>query len=159
MIKLTEAEIWFCRYAGGLRGLMARNLNVKDKRMADISGFAIDEDGMIGEYAFCKWKNVFCDVVPSPRSGSADCNLGGWNIDVKATRYSNGRLLVTLKDNPDVDLYVLAIIDGNIVKFPGYAFRSEVCRDENIVNLGHGPGYAITQDRLRPFKSDQMVAA
>lgn len=114
---------------------------------------------MIAEYAFCKWQNVFCDLVPDPRSGSADCVLGGLGIDVKATRRSNGRLLVTLKHNPDVQVYVLAIIEGNMVRFPGYARREDICREENIVDLGHGKGYGLTQDKLRQFKEKGRAAA
>lgn len=149
-------EVWACKMMGGFRGAMARRLSVTDRKMAKLSGQQIDEDGLIGEYAFCKTFNAFCDFVPDPRSGSADCVIGGYRIDVKSTRRANGRLLVTLKENTDVDIYVLAIIEENTVRFPGYATRAEICREENIVDLGHGRGFALPQERLRAFRGQQL---
>jgi ABC-type dipeptide/oligopeptide/nickel transport system ATPase component len=83
---------------------------------------------------------------------SGQVTVNGKRIDVKSTRYKDGRLLATLKDNPDVDLYVLAIVDGGTVTFPGYATKSQLCREENVQDLGRGSGYVMTQDRLTAFK-------
>jgi hypothetical protein len=151
-VTLTDAELWFCKSMGGMRAVMARRVGVLDRRMGPQDPLAADEDGMIAEYAFCKMMNVFYDAVPDPRKGSADCVIDGYAIDVKATRRANGRLLVTLRENRDVNIYVLAIIEGNTVRFPGYALKSEICRDENKINLGHGEGYGLRQDQLRRFK-------
>ena len=153
-VHLTDVEIIFCKTAAGLRTITARAANVRDARMGDLSGLQMDEDGMIGEYAFCKKMNIFPDLIPGPRSGSYDCILNGRRIDVKSTRWSDGRLLATLKNNDDVDIYVLAIIDGNVVKFPGFALKRELCIPENEVQLGHGIGYGMTQNMLRPWKEE-----
>ena len=148
-ISLSEQEVATINILAALRSLTARNSNVKDLKRSDLSGSEIDSDGLIAEYAFCKHKNVFPDLIPSPRSGSCDAIVNGLRIDIKSTRYSNGRLLVTLKDNPDVDIYVLAIIDKNNVTFAGWEYKKNVCIPENIRNLGKGDGYVVDQDKLR----------
>jgi hypothetical protein len=152
VVTLSDAEYLTVRTLGGMRSLVGRAAGVVDRKVTDISGVSIDEDGMMAEYAFCKHHNIFPDIVPGPRSGSCDCVYKGKRIDIKSTRYKNGRLLATLKDNPDVDLYVLGIIDGNTVTFPGYATKAQLCREENKVDLGRGVGYALDQDQLTPFR-------
>ena len=151
-VHLSDAEMMFCKMSAGLRTITARAANVKDARMGDLSGLQMDEDGMIGEYAFCKKMNIFPDLIPGPRSGSYDCIFMGKRIDVKTTRHKNGHLLATMKNNEDVDIYVLDIIDGNAVTFPGYARKTELCIEGNQIQLGHGIGYGITQNKLRFWK-------
>jgi len=151
VVELTDAEMLVIRMLGGLRSIVGRTAGVEDKKVANLPGLTIDEDGMMAEYAFCKRYNVFPDIVPGPRSGSYDCIYNGKRVDVKSTRYKDGRLLATLKDNPDVDVYVLGIIDGNTVTFPGFATKAQLCHPNNKVDLGRGEGYALTQDELTPF--------
>lgn len=151
-VVLDDPEMMLAKVIGGMRSIVARSAGVTDAKKAGLSGLTIDEDGMIAEYAFCKHFNLFPMISPSPRSGSYDCVMNGKRIDVKSTRYKDGRLLATLKDNPDVDLYVLAIVDGGTVTFPGYATKAQLCTEENIQDLGRGSGYVMTQDRLTPFK-------
>jgi len=157
-VELTDAEVMVAKMLGGLRSIVGRTAGVTDRKVANLSGLAIDEDGMIAEYAFCKHFNIFPDIVPGPRSGSYDCIYNGKRIDVKSTRYHSGRLLATLKDNPDVDIYVLGIVDGNKVYFPGYATKATLCDDENKVDLGRGVGYALEQDRLTAFAPPPKAA-
>jgi hypothetical protein len=66
----------------------------------------------------------------------------------------NGRLLCTLKENSSVDIYILAIVSSRSVNFPGWAYSSDLRKDENIKNLGHGNGYVMDQSKLRRFKED-----
>lgn len=155
-VILTDAEVMFCKMAAGLRALTNRASNTKDAKIGTLSGLQMDEDGLLGEYAFCKKMNIFPDLIPSPRSGSSDCILKGKRIDVKTTRRINGRLLATMKNNDDVDVYVLAIIDetGTKVSFPGYATKKGLCAPVNQVDLGHGIGYGLTQDELRAWPEE-----
>ena len=57
-----------------------------------------------------------------------------------------------MKNNVDVDVYVLAIIDGNTVNFPGYATKKELINPDNVTDLGFGKGYALKQNELRSWK-------
>lgn len=149
-IELTDAELMVCQTLGSLRSLVNRRHGVADAKMGDQSGMNADIDGLIGEYAFCKAYNLFCDIAPTPRSGSFDAvTRKKMRIDVKATRRKDGRLLATLKSNPDVDAYVLAIIDGNSVELAGWMKREELCTEGNIRSLGHGDTYVMDRAGLR----------
>ena len=103
----------------------------------------------MAEYAFAKQFNVFPDIGLSPRSGSFDGRYKGYRYDIKSTRYKTGKLLSTLKVNPDVDMYILAIIDGSTINLSGWAFKDELIQESNIKDLGHGRGYAMNQEDLR----------
>jgi hypothetical protein len=150
-ISLSDQEIAIINILASLRSITARNSNVKDMKKSDLNGNEIDFDGLMAEYAFCKYKNVFPDLIPSPRSGTCDAIVNGLRIDIKSTRYKNGRLLVTLKDNPDVDIYVLAIICKNNVTFVGWEYKKNVCLPNNIQDLGRGNGYVMDQSKLKSF--------
>lgn len=150
-IQLTESEMATIQILSNIRTIVARGNNVRDAKMSNINGSDIDYDGLLGEYAFCKKYNLFLDITASPRSGSYDCVYKGKRVDVKTTRHKNGRLLCTMKSNDDVDVYVLAIIDGRSVYFPGWAYKDELRSEENIIDLGYGQGYGIAQEKLRPF--------
>jgi len=151
-VTLSDKELTVIGILGGMRSLTARSHNVTDRKKANLRGEEIDRDGLIAEYAFCKHFNVFPDLVPSPRSGSYDCQVKGQRVDIKSTRHKNGRLLATLKNNEDVDVYVLAIIDENEVEFIGWVYKNELCRQENIKDLGYGKGYCLDRSKLRSFK-------
>ena len=151
-VSITDQEIAMLNIISSMRSLVSRATGTKDRKISPERGVTIDLDGLIGEYAYCKANNLFMDIVPTPRSGSYDCvGRSGKKLDIKTTRYENGRLLSTLKVNPDIDYYILAIINKNEITFPGYASKNQLIRKENIVNLGHGEGYALTQDKLKKF--------
>lgn len=151
-VKLEPDEVLICHMLGRNRSLIARSSKVKDAKMGDQDGSLADVHGMMAEYAFAKHFNVFPDMGLTPRSGSADGLLNGFNYDVKATTYKNGRLLCTLKDNPDVDMYVLCVIEEPYVNIIGYSMKKDLRQDENLIDLGHGKGYGLNQNQLTSFK-------
>jgi len=153
-VYLSLAELVMCRMIGGMRSTVARERLIKDTKVSPEMGITLDEDGVIAEYAFCQKMNIFPDLVPSPRSGSADCLFMGKRIDIKSTRYRDGMLLATMKENPDVDIYVLAIVSGRKVVFPGFATKKQLINPDNITNLGHGEGYGLAQNQLTPWKEE-----
>ena len=157
-VQLTAIEIAVCRSLGNMRTIAARSHAVGDKQMGKQSAVEIDEDGVIGEYAFCKAKNIFFDPSASPRSGSYDCVLMGKRIDIKTTRYEKGRLAVTTKRNPNVDIFVLAIfrVSDNTVIFPGFALADVLYQAENLKDLGHGESYVMEQDQLNRWKTHDV---
>lgn len=152
VVELQADEVTVCQMLGRMRSLIARSAGVKDVKMGTQDGSEADVIGMMAEYAFAKRFNTFPDMGLTPRSGSADGIYNGKRYDVKATTYLTGRLLCTLKHNADIDVYVLAIVDKNKVIFPGFALAKELRHDDNLTDLGHGKGYALTQDKLRLFK-------
>ena len=157
VVELSEEEIITCRLIGNLRSISSRLNKVNDARMGDQSSYATDEVGAIGEYAFCKHFNIFFDPSIKVRSGSYDCLYKGKRIDIKTTEYAKGRLVATKKINPDVDIFVLAVLDieKNVVAFPGYALASELYQDSNMTDLGHGTCYAMDAHKLRKWKQGE----
>ena len=140
---------------GGMRAMVNRKDGVADRKIGPQNGLQADQDAIIGELAFAMLHNCWPDLSLTPRSGSFDVLLKGKRIDVKTTRRKDGRLVATTKTNPDVDVYVLAILDEEQVLFPGYATASELCHESRLTNLGHGPTYAMDQAALRPWKDGQ----
>ncbi len=152
-INLTDDEVMMCQHVGHLRSVLSRGNKVKDMKRTDMAGLDIDAQGVTAEYAVAKHFNVFFDLGLSPRTGSADGVMNGYSYDVKSTHHALGKLLATLKDNPDVDMYIMCITpDRWTVKMVGWCWKKELINKKNIKDLGYGRGYALEQSQLRPFK-------
>lgn len=155
-INLTESEVHFLRTIASTRSYFSRKNNVVDQKFAsDKSGFQIDFDGCLSEYAFCKWHNItFSLSFDNYTPGQPDCIYKNLTIDVKSTRLKSGRLVVKLNPAP-VDMYVLAIVqDDYTIFFPGYIRSEDLKKQENIRNLGTGDSYVLDQDQLLRFKEN-----
>lgn len=144
---------------GSMRAACARDGGVTDQKIGDQDGVKGDINGVLGELAFCKNRNLWPDLTVYPRSGTPDCVYMGKRIDVKSTHYPDGKLLSTLKVNQDIDIYVLAIIYSDRVEFPGFAHAKELIKEENIGSLGHGKGYILPQSKLRKWKDAETKTA
>ena len=152
-INLTDDEVMMCQHVGHLRSVLSRGNKVKDMKRTDMAGLDIDAQGVTAEYAVAKHFNVFFDLGLSPRTGSADGVMNGYSYDVKSTHHALGKLLATLKDNPDVDMYIMCITpDRWTVKMVGWCWKKELINKKNIKDLGYGKGYALEQNQLRSFK-------
>lgn len=160
LVKLTCDEYEICKQIGEKRSMIARAAHVKDAKMGKQSGVEADIQGMVAEFAFAKQFNVFPDFGLSPRSGGYDGICEGMRYDIKSTKYKSGRLLCTKKYNKDVDVYVLAIVNQNEVDLVGYAYSYQLINDNNLINLGHGEGYALEQYELLKFlgESDEQTS-
>ena len=118
-------------------------------KMGEGDDLIINIEGTGGEFAFCKLKNIYPDMTidhPIPY----DCyhNEFGF-IDVKTTKNPNGMLLVgTWKYRAIPQYYALMVGEFPTYEFKGYFPGKEVFKDENLVDLGHGPTYGIEQNRL-----------
>jgi hypothetical protein len=151
-LVLKPDEIQICQLIGRMRSLIARNNGVIDAKIGNQDGSEADVIGMMAEYGFAKLMNVFPDLGLSPRSGSPDGVMPSGNrYDIKSSKHQKARLLSTLKINPDVDVYVLCIVDSPSLDYKGWAWKEDLIQPENIINLGHGEGYALDQDKLRQF--------
>ena len=158
IVSISETEMLTINMFANLRAIGSRAWGVKDGKFADKSGSEIDFDGLLGEYAFCRQFNLFYDMMPVPRAGSYDCMYNDKRIDIKSTRYSTGVLIGKEHRNPDVDIFVLAILDlkkhGADVYFPGYALADELYKEKNLTFLkpdDKSPVYALSQSELIKF--------
>ncbi|BAQ84570.1 hypothetical protein [uncultured Mediterranean phage uvMED] len=155
IVELTPDEVQFCQIYGRMRTVVSRGNNIVDTKMGNHDGAEGDVMGFMGEFAFAKQFNTFPDLGLSPKSGTPDGLLKGERYDVKSSNIENARLLCTLKINPDVDFYVLAIVKSPTVEIKGWAWKSELVSDATKINLGHGEGYGLEQNQLRQFKEQK----
>ena len=151
-VNLTDAELFVCRMLGVMRRSEAMH-KVTDRQVGKDDTWSIDIDGVVAEVCVAKVMNLCPDLTVSVRSGGADLiTQKGKTVDVKSTRHQNGRLLATLKKADDpCDMYVLVVVDnfgGDVV---GWATKSQLFNEANKQDLGHGVGYALSQDKLETF--------
>ena len=151
-VRITDEMRALASILGAMRSLNAKANGIRDAKMGKQNGVDGDQLGILGELAFCQMHNVWPDIGLTPRAGSADAVVKGYRWDVKSTSVPSGRLLATLKENPDVDAYALAIVDGEKVTFPGWAWKSDLINQDRVGDLGHGKGYVMQQQDLRPWK-------
>ncbi len=152
-VELDDFEVRLCEYIGELRSAIARKNNVFDAKIGKQSGVEADIQGFKAEYAFAKIYNLFPDFGLSPRSGSYDGKTRyGTRYDVKSTNRKEGNLLSTLKVNDDVDVYVLAYVNENVVDFIGWIDKTSFIKEENIKDMGHGKAYFFSRKELNSFK-------
>ena len=153
LVELQQGEMAIAQVLAALRNASNRSSNITNAKVGRQSDYQTDLDGIVAELAFAKAMNCCPDFSITPRSGGADAVVKGKRIDVKATRYDKGRLLaVASKESADSDIYVLAIVNENVVQFRGWAYSDELLRNDNLTNLGHGKTYALPQHCLRPFR-------
>jgi hypothetical protein len=136
-----------------------QNTGIKDNKVSDKRSEDINYLGVVGEYAFCKRMNVCPDLSTESRKNGYDCTYKDKRWDIKATECRTGHLLIpSTKNNPDVDVYALAIIDGFHVELIGWAYKTDLMQPENLKDLGKGLSYMLTQQQLRKFKQDLQHA-
>lgn len=129
-----------------------RKSGVKDMKVGNQSTELTDLEGLAGEFAFCKAFNLFPDLSILPRSGSHDCiTHKGKTVDIKTTRYPNGKLVERVTNKLKADIYVLMVGEFPTYECIGWVESGEFLKEENITDLGHGKTYAMTQNKLNRF--------
>ena len=129
----------------------ARAKGITDKKIGNQPNWITDLDGIGGEIASCKHFGVYpdtaIDLYDMPKYDLM--TKKGARVDVKTTKYKNGKLLATLnKKIDDCDIYLLVV--GQFPKYEliGWATSDKLINTKNITNLGHGNGYALEQEQL-----------
>lgn len=148
-VELNSQEVLLAHQLAVARNNSCRTNGISDKQMGKQDPIQIDWDGALAELACGKVLNCYPDLSISPRKGGVDLISKGKRIDVKATRYKDGNLAIHIDKSPeDVDIYILAVVEGNIVHIKGYIKSIDAIKTENISDLGHGKSYVIPQSRL-----------
>lgn len=151
-ITLTDTEARICAWLGEMRHKAARLAGVVDRKQGPQNAIATDVEGIGGELAFCKACGAWPDLTVGARSGGHDAVVCGILFDVKTTNRPSGRMLATLgKSVNEVDAYALVCGTMPTYRIAGWCWSQELIVDANVIDLGHGPGYGLTQDKLRPF--------
>lgn len=82
-----------------------------------------------------------------------DLIYGEYTVDVKVTKYPNGKLIAPLiKKNKPCDYYILVV--GMIPNYQvvGVASAEMLISDDAIIDLGYGPTYGLNQNQLIPLE-------
>jgi hypothetical protein len=147
-VFLSTAEQKLAHYVAKNRNGNNRYFNVTNLKISAEDPHTVDLEGIAGELAFCRLFNVYPDIdtdrePPHPLYDAVIPPPPGFRIDVKTTKYDNGKLLVDARKGVKteaVDFYVL--MTGT---FPGpYTFRGFIAREHIIQphKLGLLKGYS-----------------
>ncbi len=90
--------------------------NVKNRRVTDETDQTVDVAGVKGEYAFAKAFDLPIQTWPGIGGDPGyDFIMHGKSVDVKATFYRKGRLLLpTWQEDHLADVLVLAVVDMHV---------------------------------------------
>ena len=154
-IILNECEQKIAKHLAVSRNKNARSKGKPNTKMGNQSDAETDLEGIAGELVVCKALNLYpdteIDLVDLPKFDLLTAK--GNKVDVKTTKYETGRMLATLKKKvEDCDIYVLVVGSFPSYRIAGWCKAEELLKKENIINLGHGEGYALSQEQLRPLK-------
>lgn len=109
--------------------------------------------GVMGEYAVAKALKIPIDteINLNGDGGETDLYLGDWSIQVKATKYINGRLVFNTLDEMQSLIYVLTVCDigSKSVDIIGYISNKDMKNNLYIKDLGFGNRYCIDQKYLK----------
>ncbi len=153
-VELSPADIGVIHTLGALRTAVSKASGATPRQFGH-DQTAVDVTGVAAEYAWAKYHNTFPDLTFTSRKNGYDNLTAGKRVDIKSTAQLSGRLISNpQQNNPDVDLMVLAIVQLPIVHFVGWCRPEDLRRPEHLIDLGHGPVYALAQGHpaLRPFK-------
>jgi len=151
-IELNDAEQRLARFLAKQRHSAARKKGIKDKRIGKQSAELTDLEGIAAEIAVAKAMNVYPDLETGHTPKADLVSKRGSFVDVKSTRYPNGRLLAApWKKGDGVDQYVLVVGEFPKYRIAGVLSAKELLKDKRLKDLGHGKGFAAEQSELKKF--------
>lgn len=146
-VELDESLIHVCKIIAKLR--------------SDANGgknFQSDFHGLLGEMAFAKHFNLYLDLSIGKRINTYDFRWNGKRIDIKTNNKIDGDLFINERENIDVDVYVLALLDERkpqMVYLAGYIpkeiIRTEQYKFEKKFIEGTKVKYKFPQEELIHF--------
>lgn len=161
-VSLSYAERKLAHFLAKHRNGNNRYFNVTNLKISADSAAAVDLEGMCGEIGFCKLFNLYPDLDTDrePPHPHYDCVLSnGMRVDVKTTKYENGKLLVDArkgKKTDGVDFY--ALMTGSFpgpYTFRGFIAKTKIIKQEKIGELCGYKSYIAEQWELsESAKSD-----
>jgi len=157
VVNLNRTEVVFCWQLASMRYHANVIRKVPEHIRSSRDPIEIHLDGVLSEYAFCKYFNVFLNCDTEPRSAGYDALVNGYRFDIKSSRSPDARLMVGQKINKIVDYYALAIIAPDLlsVDFRGHIkYLAARCEDYATVRNGEIL-YIIEQKHLTKFKEDK----
>lgn len=157
-VTLSDHEQHILKYLAQKRQDENIKNNVKNTTVSNRNGYELNQQGLFAEYAFCKLYNLHLDLNYNIRSGSYDCLYKSTRIDIKSSDKEWHNLIAYIKVNPDVDVYVLAIVIENVVSFKGWLYKQEFILNANIKDINGVPTYFYNQEELRSMDSFKNIS-
>jgi hypothetical protein len=149
IVHLNEAEQKLAEFVARKRYESNRAGNVADQKIGPQSAQETDIEGAASEIAFCKLMNVYPDLSTDAHPAHDAVIYPGGRVDVKSTKYKNGRLLaVAGKAGNPADVYALMVGTRPTYRFAGLISAERLLRPEQITDLGYGSTYAANQSDL-----------
>lgn len=110
-IYLGTGEVALATQLAAIRQSVNREAGIVNQKAGAQDPITTDVVGVLGEFAFAKWSNVFPDLTTHLRKGTPDAVYRGWTVDVKSTRNPHGVLYVDARPDKWADLYVLMHVE------------------------------------------------
>jgi len=127
-----------------------RKNGIENKKAGPQSIYQTEVEGIGGELAFGKALNLYPDFSTVP--GKYDFKMSGTTIDVKTTKYENGRLMVGYnKKLSDCDVYVLVVGEMPNYTIVGWLNNHHIINEEHVGDVGTGTVYLADQTELQGF--------
>ena len=156
-LDVTEQEV--CQYIAKTRYDSARSKGIKDNKKGPQSNYETDLEGAGSEMAAAKLLNVWPDL--SEEVAVHDLTFMNHTVDVKATKYRTGKLIVGLhKKHKACDYYMLMLGTFPEYSLGGFCRKEKILNENTITNLGWGQLHALEQNQLMSldeFKKETML--
>ena len=153
-IVLTETEYKFVEMLARGRHFM-KDIVRPDRKLERWNNTQYESDllGVMGEYCVSKYLKIPIDteVNLNGDGGEVDMWLGDWSIQVKATKYNNGRLVFnTLNEMKSlIDVLTICDINTRTINIAGYISHKDMLANMYEKDLGFGVRYCIDQECLK----------
>jgi hypothetical protein len=154
LIKFTSREMESIKMlAQGRHFFKDIHIPNRDLERWNNSQYEADLLGVMGEYAVCKYLKIPMDMSVNLEGdgGEIDMYLGDWTIQVKSTKYKNGRLVFNHMDEVVSLLNILTVSNpkNNEVYIAGYISKKDLHKKVYEEDLGHGKRYCVNQSDLK----------
>ena len=153
-IVLTDREYKFVEMLARGRHYM-KDIVIPDRKLKRWNNTQYESDllGVMGEYAVAKYLKIPIDteVNLNGDGGEVDLWLGDWSIQVKATKYNNGRLVFNTINEIKclIDVLTICEIKTKTVNIVGYISHKDILSKMYEKDLGFGVRYCLDQKHLK----------
>jgi hypothetical protein len=127
----------------------------RDKKQCRKSGWTINFEGVAAEVVAARYLQVYPDTeynVNNPPKHDL-ISKKGFTIDVKTTdKHRDCWSTIISKKVDDVDRYLFVRGEFPDYQVMGWAHSSEYINESNICDVGNGPFYQISIDKIRTIE-------
>jgi hypothetical protein len=133
-VTLSPSEIGMATHLAVSRQSVNRAAGVVDRMIGFRESIEIDIDGVLGEFAVCKYLNLYPDLTFERRSGGHDCIYQGLICDVKTRPFKKDQALQVPehKADGDTEIFILTEVERTKIHILGFALRNDLFQAENL---------------------------